>query len=1403
MIRRAATTLMILFTVASSFAQQPKQVRTQLDNLLVNPPTNWVGTDLVRSSLLDAGEGIAARSAFQAFESRSGGTWTMFYDRATGQMALVEGSGLPWIAGAGNDLARYENGRMVRGEAAATTPVEAMVERSLAFVETYPDLFGVRREDLTVMDGATGPMLDYLYFVHLQWNYHGIPVEHAQVLFRLNHGNLVQFGTEFVSDSITNLEPVPNVTLKQAWGIIDSFTHGEGADNVVEPGRLLVMPVSVHPVLDPAVEGAAPIAYRMVWALSFRRPGVMGTWEARVDAHTGEIVSFKDGNDYGSIQGGTYTTDKNPTQTEITLPFGFGDYQPNTYADAGGLFPGNTGTCTLSGKYVDINDTCGSISLTANGSGLIDFGSSSGTNCTTPGVGGNGNTHASRTQYWNLNAIKAKARTYLPSNGWLTQQLRANVNINSACNAYWDGTSVNFFHAASGCGNTGELVGVSMHEWGHGMDQNDGMNPSNGGSGESYGDVTAVLQTHESCMGGGFLGGNCGGYGNACLSCTGVRDIDYAKHANNTPSTVGNWPGGCGGGGGCSGPCGSECHCESLISSEALWDLANRDLITWGLDQTTAWQVVDRLWYASRPTAGSFYACGNNTSCSASNMFAVFRVVDDCDGNLSNGTPHATAIFNAFNRHQIACTSVTNTDNNCSCANIPAPTATGTPGNNQNTISWAAVAGAASYDVFRNEVSCTAGFTLIGNTASLSYTDTTVVNGFTYYYRVQARSATTTCPASVMSNCVTLTPASGPFAEYVSGSAAQTADTGDNDGFPDNCEDVTVGFQIRNIGVGSLTNVRVTGLTSTSSAVTLLTSLPINLGSLGTGQTASASFIYSVAGATCGGSLPFNMTVTADQMTTPSAASFSFTSELDATLVPLLTYSFESNLDGWTVQTGTFTRTNTYGGSAGSFAMASSANLDDQCDVVRSPVFQPTATTTMTVGTHYDIEPFSSGQWWDRANFGVWDGATRTVVQPTGGRTYNASGTGGTCSLDTDPGWADAATTWADATGFNLAPFAGTNVQLDVTYGTDAAANGTGFHFDNVRVTNVMAQTCDAQPDSCGSNPTTMNYLVGEGLGQSNSNGVKVYRGNGTATAVSFLAYAAGQWGTNVAAGDVNGGSSDEILTGPGPGPVYGPQVRGFDRTGTSMGKVNFYAYGTLKYGVNVAGGNVDGDGYDEIVSGAGPGAVFGPHVRGWNFDGGSISSMGKINFFAYSTLKFGVNVAGGNVDGDAYGELLTGPGPGAIFGPQVRGFNYDASSVTAMAKINFNAFALSGYGVNVAGGNFDGDGFAEIATAAGPGPSHPANLAGFQYDNASISAASGFTITPYTSLYGARVGLGDVTGNGRWELITGPGRASGAPAQVRGYAYSGSALSAVAGTPFTAFTGTYGVNVAGADLDY
>jgi subtilisin family serine protease len=119
-----------------------------------------------------------------------------------------------------------------------------------------------------------------------------------------------------------------------------------------------------------------------------------------------------------------------------------------------------------------------------------------------------------------------------------------------------------------------------------------------------------------------------------------------------------------------------------------------------------------------------------------------------------------------------------------------------------------------------------------------------------------------------------------------------------------------------------------------------------------------------------------------------------------------------------------------------------------------------------------------------------------------------------------------------------------------------------------------------------------------------------------------FIAYDPGfMRGITIAVGDLNGDGQDEIITGTRSG--GGPQVRIFDWTGRVQSQ--FFAYNEkFTGGVNVAAGDIDGNGQDEIITGAGPGG--GPHVRVFNYKGDVV-----WQFFAYdSNFTGGVKVASG-----------------------------------------------------------------------------------------------------------------------------------------------------------------------------
>jgi ELWxxDGT repeat protein len=215
--------------------------------------------------------------------------------------------------------------------------------------------------------------------------------------------------------------------------------------------------------------------------------------------------------------------------------------------------------------------------------------------------------------------------------------------------------------------------------------------------------------------------------------------------------------------------------------------------------------------------------------------------------------------------------------------------------------------------------------------------------------------------------------------------------------------------------------------------------------------------------------------------------------------------------------------------------------------------------------------------------------------------------------------------------------------------------------------------------------------------------------GGSTADASSSYYTAAFNGPIHVAAGDVNNdGHADVIVSVGADGP---PQVKIFSGAdGSLLGSFLVFpdsshadpfdpAYFTSAFqgGVNVAAGDINADGKDDLIAAAGPGAE--PHVK--VFAGGQASDLIR-SFEAYdSSFAGGVNVSAGDVNGDGTDDILTAPQSGAA--PNVKAFSGAGGAQLA----SFYAYdpAFRG-GVHLAGGDYDGDGQFDLFTAPGAGAS-------------------------------------------------------------------------------------------------
>lgn len=696
--------------------------------------------------------GFAAEAAgWTAFSGAHGASWTVRVDRRSGAPLLVEGPGLSWYDASGD---------------APTLP--DLEGQARAFLAAHAALFKIDPAQLLLSPIGSGATDADRWVLLFERRVDGIPVEGQSVRFFLNHGRMVAFG----ANRWGTLPHAPRAAISAdlARQLLYDYMGILPHDGVIEleSGTTVLVPAAAAGSEYGPYTGApgAGTRFHLAYVFTLEVAGERGRWVGKVDALSGEILALYDAVKYAQVKGGIFPissdghVDDGIEHVDFPMPFvnlTVGG-SPATANDMG-LFTcagsGAPATTALASTFVRVSDACGAVNETTTCDSDLDLksGPAGQTNCAVPPSASAGDTHPARSSYYQISRINERLRHWLPGNSWLNAQVEVDTNVNATCNASWTGT-LNMYRAGGGCANTAELAGVLTHEWGHGLDENDGGgfdDPT-----EAYADVTALMTTHQSCGGRGFdqSGANCGGYGDACLNCSGVRDDDYDQHASHAPATPQGFasprcPGG-------DGPCGKEQHCEGYVSAEAMWDLAARDLRTAGLDAQTAWQVAEKLWFKSRQgSGGNAYNCAlpSSDGCNSGSWFNDLRNADDDDGNLANGTPHAAAIFAAFARHNIACGAAGDPSNQSTsaCPSLAAPSLTAVADANAIDLSWPPVPNAASYLILRNDLGCGFPFTVVATVAApaTAYVDDSLPNGFTVYYSIQAQGGNASCESAL------------------------------------------------------------------------------------------------------------------------------------------------------------------------------------------------------------------------------------------------------------------------------------------------------------------------------------------------------------------------------------------------------------------------------------------------------------------------------------------------------------------------------------------------------------------------------------------------------------------------------------------------------------------------------
>ncbi|MCA9552248.1 MAG: DUF4215 domain-containing protein [Myxococcales bacterium] len=531
-----------------------------------------------------------AEARWNRFLEAEGGSWRALWDADTRVPLRILGEG---VAAPG-----------------ATLSAEAAEEAALAFVSRHLELLapGAAPADLVLVSDEYDAQAN-LRTVAFEQRHRGMPVLGGQLSVRIKNDRIFVVGSE----ALPNVDAAAPATLvredKARSLALDWVARGATGVRVREVGKTAFV--------LPLIGGDARITFATVVEVVVDAQRPLGRWSVYLDAATGAPVARRQTLQFlsGSVQYNAPIRHPGGTRHDAAAPF------------ATIIIDGQTLSADAQGAVSWNGNTPATITMRADGSEvtvLNDAGAEA-TFSTTIQDGGNAVWDARDEEFVDAqvatyiagNEVKGYAKEIAPDMAWLQNaRLQATVNINDTCNAYSDGTTINFFRASRQCENTGRLTDVVHHEFGHSFHAHAiirGAGAFDSALSEGASDYLAATMTDDNGMGRGFF------YSDAPL-----RDVDEARDrvwpddSNNEPHEVG------------------------LIFAGAMWDLRKNLIRSFG-DRDAAIRYTDQLWYQAL-----------KRSADIPSSYAEVVAADDDDGNVANGTPHICDINEAFGRHGLA-----------------------------------------------------------------------------------------------------------------------------------------------------------------------------------------------------------------------------------------------------------------------------------------------------------------------------------------------------------------------------------------------------------------------------------------------------------------------------------------------------------------------------------------------------------------------------------------------------------------------------------------------------------------------------------------------------------------------------------------------------------------------------